>query len=382
MGQSRPPFLLGYSHIMSLDTQVKVNSGNNIARPWAGLIETYRAYLPVTSTTPVVTLNEGNTPLIPVPTIAAEIGRGVEVFIKYDGLNPTGSFKDRGMTMAITKAKEAGAQAVICASTGNTSAAAAAYATRGGLRPYVLIPDGYVALGKLAQALVYGAEVLAIKGNFDDALDIVRQMAENYPITLVNSVNPYRLEGQKTAAFELVDVLGDAPDWLCIPVGNGGNITAYWMGFNQYYRDGKCQKLPQMMGFQAAGSAPLVNGAPVKNPDTIATAIRIGNPANWEKAMAAKNESNGEFNAVTDEEILAAYRWLAGKEGIFCEPASAASVAGLLKVKDRVPDRARVVCVLTGNGLKDPDTAIKSATNVVKQGIEANLESVATAMGF
>jgi threonine synthase len=382
MGQSRPPFLLGYSHIMSLDTQVKVNSGNNIARPWAGLIETYRAYLPVTSTTPVVTLNEGNTPLIPVPTIAAEIGRGVEVFIKYDGLNPTGSFKDRGMTMAITKAKEAGAQAVICASTGNTSAAAAAYATRGGLRPYVLIPDGYVALGKLAQALVYGAEVLAIKGNFDDALDIVRQMAENYPITLVNSVNPYRLEGQKTAAFELVDVLGDAPDWLCIPVGNGGNITAYWMGFNQYYQDGKCQKLPQMMGFQAAGSAPLVNGAPVKNPDTIATAIRIGNPANWEKAMAAKNESNGEFNAVTDEEILAAYRWLAGKEGIFCEPASAASVAGLLKVKDRVPDRARVVCVLTGNGLKDPDTAIKSATNIVKQGIEANLESVATAMGF
>jgi threonine synthase len=382
MGQSRPPFLLGYSHIMSLDTQVKVNSGNNIARPWAGLIETYRAYLPVTSTTPVVTLNEGNTPLIPVPTIAAEIGRGVEVFIKYDGLNPTGSFKDRGMTMAITKAKEAGAQAVICASTGNTSAAAAAYATRGGLRPYVLIPDGYVALGKLAQALVYGAEVLAIKGNFDDALDIVRQMAENYPITLVNSVNPYRLEGQKTAAFELVDVLGDAPDWLCIPVGNGGNITAYWMGFNQYYQDGKCQKLPQMMGFQAAGSAPLVNGAPVKNPDTIATAIRIGNPANWEKAMAAKNESNGEFNAVTDEEILAAYRWLAGKEGIFCEPASAASVAGLLKVKDRVPDRVRVVCVLTGNGLKDPDTAIKSATNIVKQGIEANLESVATAMGF
>lgn len=367
---------------MSLDTQVKVNSGNNIARPWAGLIETYRAYLPVTSTTPVVTLNEGNTPLIPVPTIAAEIGRGVEVFIKYDGLNPTGSFKDRGMTMAITKAKEAGAQAVICASTGNTSAAAAAYATRGGLRPYVLIPDGYVALGKLAQALVYGAEVLAIKGNFDDALDIVRQMAENYPITLVNSVNPYRLEGQKTAAFELVDVLGDAPDWLCIPVGNGGNITAYWMGFNQYYQDGKCQKLPQMMGFQAAGSAPLVNGAPVKNPDTIATAIRIGNPANWEKAMAAKNESNGEFNAVTDEEILAAYRWLAGKEGIFCEPASAASVAGLLKVKDRVPDRVRVVCVLTGNGLKDPDTAIKSATNIVKQGIEANLESVATAMGF
>jgi threonine synthase len=367
---------------MSLDTQVKVNSGTHTNRAWPGLIEAYRAYLPVTATTPVVTLHEGNTPLIPVPTIASAIGRGVQVYIKYDGLNPTGSFKDRGMTMAITKAKEAGAKAVICASTGNTSAAAAAYATRGGLRPYVLIPDGYVALGKLAQALVYGAEVLAIKGNFDNALDIVREMADNYPITLVNSVNPYRLEGQKTAAFELVDALGDAPDWLCIPVGNGGNITAYWMGFNQYHQDGKCQKLPQMMGFQAAGAAPLVNGAPVKNPETLATAIRIGNPANWEKATAAKNDSHGEFNAVTDDEILAAYRWLASQEGIFCEPASAASVAGLLKVKDRVPSNATVVCVLTGNGLKDPDTAIKNGINPFQQGIEANLSAVAAAMGF
>jgi threonine synthase len=367
---------------MSLDTQIEVNSPTTTNRGWPGLIENYRAYLPVTATTPVVTLNEGNTPLIPVPTIAAEIGRGVQVYIKYDGLNPTGSFKDRGMTMAITKAKEAGAKAVICASTGNTSAAAAAYAVRGGMRSYVLIPDGYVALGKLAQALLYGAEVMAIKGNFDDALAIVRQMADNYPITLVNSVNPYRLEGQKTAAFELVDALGDAPDWLCIPVGNGGNITAYWMGFNQYQQHGKCRNLPKMMGFQAAGSAPLVSGVRVKDPETLATAIRIGNPANWEKAVAAKNESHGEFNSVTDAEIIAAYRWLGSKEGIFCEPASAASVAGLLKVKNQVPDHATVVCVLTGNGLKDPDTAIANKINPFKQGIAANMEAVAAAMGF
>ncbi|MFM2302777.1 MAG: hypothetical protein RLZZ135_180 [Cyanobacteriota bacterium] len=367
---------------MSLDTQIKVNSSSHRNNAWPGLIETYRAYLPVTATTPVITLHEGNTPLIPVPSIAAEIGRGVRVYIKYDGLNPTGSFKDRGMTMAISKAKEAGAKAVICASTGNTSAAAAAYAIRGGIRPYVLIPDGYVALGKLAQALLYGAEVLAIKGNFDDALDIVQEMAERYPVTLVNSVNPYRLEGQKTAAFELVDALGDAPDWLCIPVGNGGNITAYWKGFKQYQQNGKCQHLPQLMGFQAAGAAPLVNGKRVKNPETLATAIRIGNPVNWENAVAAKNESNGEFNAVTDDEIVAAYRWLGSKEGIFCEPASAASIAGLLKVKDRVPSNATVVCVLTGNGLKDPDTAIKNSINPFQQGIAANLESVAAAMGF
>lgn len=367
---------------MSLDTHIEVNSGTTTHRGWPGLIETYREYLPVSETTPIVTLHEGNTPLIPVPTIAAQIGRGVKVFVKYDGLNPTGSFKDRGMTMAITKAKEAGAKAVICASTGNTSAAAAAYAVRGGMKSYVLIPDGYVALGKLAQALLYGAEVLAIKGNFDDALDIVRQMAENYPITLVNSVNPYRLEGQKTAAFELVDALGDAPDWLCIPVGNGGNITAYWMGFNQYHQHGKCRKLPQMMGFQAAGAAPLVSGVRVQNPETLATAIRIGNPANWDKAVAVKNNSHGEFNAVTDAEIIEAYRWLGSREGIFCEPASAASVAGLLKVKDRVPNDATVVCVLTGNGLKDPDTAIANKIHPFQQGIAANMIAVAAAMGF
>ena len=349
---------------------------------WPGLIETYRRYLPVTSSTPVVTLLEGNTPLLPVPSIAQQVGRGVRVFVKYDGLNPTGSFKDRGMTMAISKAKEAGAKAVICASTGNTSAAAAAYARRGGMRAFVLIPEGYVALGKLAQALLYGAEVIAIKGNFDQALEIVREMALSYPVTLVNSVNPYRLEGQKTSAFEIVDVLGDAPDWLCIPVGNAGNITAYWMGFCQYHQEGRCERLPRMMGFQAAGAAPLVTGKAVAHPETLATAIRIGNPANWEKAIAVQQASQGQFTDVTDAEILEAYRLLASVEGIFCEPASAASVAGLLKVKDQVPNGATVVCVLTGNGLKDPDTAITHCNNPFKQGIEPKLEAVAQVMGF
>ncbi len=349
---------------------------------WRGLIEEYRAYLPVTTETPVITLHEGNTPLIPAPAIAAQIGRNVQVWVKYDGLNPTGSFKDRGMTMAISKAKEAGAEVVICASTGNTSAAAAAYARRAGMRAYVLIPDGYVALGKLAQALLYGAEVIAIQGNFDRALDIVREASEHYPVTLVNSVNPYRLEGQKTAAFEIVDVLGDAPDWLCIPVGNAGNISAYWMGFCQYHQIGKCDRLPQMMGFQAAGAAPLIVGHPIEHPETLATAIRIGNPASWDKAIAARDASRGQFNAVTDEEILDAYRLLAAREGVFCEPASAASVAGLLKVKDQVPSGAKVVCVLTGNGLKDPDTAIKHCQNQFKTGIAPNLSAVAQVMGF
>lgn len=349
---------------------------------WRGLIEAYRPYLPVTEQTPVVTLLEGNTPLIPAPSIAALIGRQVQVWVKYDGLNPTGSFKDRGMTMAVSKAKEAGAEVVICASTGNTSAAAAAYARRAGMRAYVLIPDGYVALGKLAQALLYGAEVLAIQGNFDQALSIVREMAEHYPVTLVNSVNPYRIEGQKTAAFEIVDVLGDAPDWLCIPVGNAGNITAYWMGFCQYHQEKRSTRLPQMMGFQAAGASPLVTGEPIAHPETLATAIRIGNPASWKQAVAAKEASQGQFNAVTDEEILAAYRLLASQEGIFCEPASAASVAGLLKVKDQVPTGAKVVCVLTGNGLKDPDTAIKHCQNQFKTGIEPTQTAVAQVMGF
>ncbi len=349
---------------------------------WPGLIETYRHYLPVTSATPVVTLLEGNTPLIPVPAIADRVGRNVKVFVKFDGLNPTGSFKDRGMTMAVSKAKEAGAEAVICASTGNTSAAAAAYACRGKMRAYVVIPDGYVALGKLAQALQYGAEVLSIKGNFDQALDIVRAVADHYPVTLVNSVNPYRLEGQKTGAFEIVDVLGNAPDWLCIPVGNAGNITAYWMGFCQYHQDRKCDRLPRMMGFQAAGASPLVAGHPFPNPDTVATAIRIGNPASWHKAIAAQEASQGEFNAVTDDEILAAYQLLAAEEGIFCEPASASSVAGLLKVSHQVPEGATIVCVLTGNGLKDPDTAIKQCQDNVHDPLDVTLEAVAKAMGF
>lgn len=353
-----------------------------VEQGWQGLIEAYRDYLPVSDRTPVVTLKEGNTPLIPAPAIAAQIGRQVQVWVKFDGLNPTGSFKDRGMTMAVSKAKEAGAEAVICASTGNTSAAAAAYARRGGMRAFVLIPDGYVALGKLAQALLYGAEVLAIQGNFDRALEIVRDIADHYPVTLVNSVNPYRLEGQKTAAFEIVDVLGTPPDWLCIPVGNAGNITAYWMGFCQYLETGKSDRLPRMMGFQAAGAAPLLHGHPIEHPETIATAIRIGNPASWQQAVAVKEASQGQFHAVTDEEILNAYRLLASEEGVFCEPASAASVAGLLKVKDQVPVGAKIVCVLTGNGLKDPDTAIKHSQNQFKQGIAPDLTAVAKAMGF
>lgn len=370
------------AHAAGTMQQVTTDAMPGRLHTWRGLIEAYRAYLPVTDQTPVVTLCEGNTPLIPAPAIAAEIGRQVQVFVKYDGLNPTGSFKDRGMTMAISKAKEAGAQAVICASTGNTSASAAAYARRGGMRAIVLIPDGYVAVGKLAQALLYGAEVLAVKGNFDKALQIVRDMADHYPITLVNSVNPYRLEGQKTGAFEIVDALGTAPDWLCIPVGNAGNISAYWMGFCQYHQHGKCDRLPRMMGFQAEGAAPLVTGHPFESPETLATAIRIGNPASWDKAVAVKEASQGQFNAVTDAEILAAYRLLACQEGIFCEPASAASVAGLLRVKDQVPTGATVVCVLTGNGLKDPDTAIKHCENQVKSGIEPDRAAVAQAMGF
>ncbi len=361
-------------------TSLELNS--KYSTNWPGLIQAYSSYLPVSSSTPVVTLLEGNTPLIPVPTIAREIGRGVKVYVKFDGLNPTGSFKDRGMTLAISKAKEEGAKAVICASTGNTSASAAAYACRAAMRAFVIIPDGYVALGKLAQALLYGAEVIAVKGNFDRALQIVRDVSKHYPVTLVNSLNPYRLEGQKTGAFELVDTLGDVPDWLCIPVGNAGNISAYWLGFSQYREAGKCDRLPKMMGFQAAGAAPLVNKKPIAHPETIATAIRIGNPASWEKAVAAQKSSGGEFNSVTDKEILAAYGWLASKEGVFCEPASATSVAGLLKVKDRVPEGATVVCVLTGNGLKDPDCAIDHSGNTVKSGVAAELEAVAKVMGF
>lgn len=325
--------------------------------PWPGVIAAYRRYLPVSDATPVVTLLEGGTPLVPAPRLGRELG--VELYLKFEGLNPTGSFKDRGMTVAVSKALEAGARAVICASTGNTSASAAAYAARAGIRCYVVIPDGAVALGKLAQAIAYGARVLQIAGNFDDGLRLVRQIAAARPeIALVNSVNPYRLQGQKTAAFEVVDALGGAPAALAIPVGNAGNISAYWMGFKEYGRG-----RPVLLGFQAAGAAPLVRGEPVPNPETVATAIRIGNPASWHLAVAAVQESGGGFYAVTDEEILAAYEALAQMEGIFAEPASCAAIAGLLKLarEGRLgPWRGqRVVAVLTGHGLKDPGTALR-----------------------
>ncbi len=353
-----------------------------IKREWLGLIEEYRNWLPVSEQTPIITLQEGGTPLIPLESINQLIGKGVKVYAKYDGLNPTGSFKDRGMTMAISKAKEAGCEAVICASTGNTSASAAAYARRAGMRAFVLIPDGYVAQGKLAQALVYGAEVIAINGNFDLALDIVRELSEKYPITLVNSVNPFRLQGQKTAAFEIIDFLNDAPDWLCIPMGNAGNITAYWMGFEEYFKENKSTKLPKMMGFQASGSAPLVLGKIIKEPETIATAIRIGNPVNKEKAMEVKKKSNGEFISVTDKEIIEAYKLLGKEEGIFCEPASASSVAGLLKCKENIPEKSTIVCVLTGNGLKDPDCAIENNDASFHSKVDANTTEICKIIGF
>ncbi len=359
-----------------------MNQTENINANWPGLIEAYKSWLPVSEKTPIVSLKEGGTPLIKLHSISTLIGKDVSIYAKYDGLNPTGSFKDRGMTMAISKAKEEGCEAVICASTGNTSAAAAAYAKRGKMRAFVLIPDGYVAQGKLAQALVYGAEIVAIKGNFDRALEIVQEASKKYPITLVNSVNPYRLEGQKTAAFEIIDCLGDAPDWLCIPMGNAGNISAYWMGFEQYYVAQKATKLPRMMGFQASGSAPLVLNKTINNPETIATAIRIGNPVNKEKAIQARIKSKGTFLDVTDEEIIEAYKLLASEEGIFCEPASAASIAGLLKRKQEIPNNSVIVCVLTGNGLKDPDCAIKNNEAIFHSNIEGNLKEIATILGF
>ena len=350
-------------------------------KKWPGLIKAYRKYLPVTSKTPIISLSEGNTPLIFSESISDLIGNNIKVYLKYDGLNPTGSFKDRGMTMAISKAKEEGSEAVICASTGNTSAAAAAYASRGGLKSYVLIPDGYVAQGKLAQALMYGAEIISIKGNFDKALEIVRELSSQYPVDLVNSVNPYRIQGQKTAAFEIVDDLGYAPDWLCIPMGNAGNITAYWLGFKEYLKAKRSSKLPTMMGFQSDGSAPLVNNIIVKKPETIATAIRIGNPVNREKAKIVKKESKGDFQSVTDAEIIDAYKILA-KEGIFCEPASAASVAGLIKNKNRVKKSSTIVCVLTGNGLKDPDCAIKNNDAIFRKNLEPSLKNITEVLGY
>ncbi len=342
-----------------------------MARAWRGIVEEYRDRLPVNENTPVVTLQEGGTPLLPA-TRVSEL-TGCEVFLKVEGLNPTGSFKDRGMTMAISKAAEDGAKAVICASTGNTSASAAAYAIRAGMTCAVLVPQGKIAMGKLAQALVHGARLLQVDGNFDDCLELARKLSIDYPVALVNSVNPYRLQGQKTAAFEIVDALGDAPDIHCIPVGNAGNITAYWMGYSEYAKDGIATKAPRMLGFQASGSAPIVDGAPVTSPSTIATAIRIGNPASWKLAEQARDESGGLIDKVTDRQIMAAYKLLAAEEGVFVELASAASVAGLLQAvgAGQVPKGSRIVCTVTGNGLKDPDWALAGASSATTVPVDA-----------
>ncbi len=349
---------------------------------WEGLIKHYQEFLPVNEKTPVVTLLEGNTPLIPSELLSKRTG--LRVYLKYDGLNPTGSFKDRGMTMAISKAKEKGAKIVMCASTGNTSASASAYAAKSGtMKCVVLIPDGNIALGKLAQAMIHQAQVIAIRGNFDEALHLVRSITDNHPVELVNSINPFRIEGQKTAAFEICDVLDDAPEFHCIPVGNAGNITAYWKGYREYKEAGKTTQLPRMLGFQAAGSAPIVLGHPVDNPETIATAIRIGNPASWKSAEAAANDSKGKISAVTDDEILDAYKILAST-GVFAEPASAASVAGLLKDADqgffKNAQGARVVCTLTGHGLKDPNIAIKNVPQPVL--LDPDLKAILKTIGL
>ncbi|MFL1674615.1 threonine synthase [Paenibacillus dendritiformis] len=328
---------------------------------YMGLLETYKRYLPVNEHTPMLTLHEGNTPLIRAERLSEELG--LDMYLKYEGLNPTGSFKDRGMVMAVAKAMEEGSRTIMCASTGNTSAAAAAYAARGGLNCIVLIPNNNIALGKLAQAMIYGAKVIAIEGNFDRALEIVREITAKHPITLVNSVNPYRIEGQKTAAFEVCDQLGAAPDVLAIPVGNAGNISAYWKGFKEYHAAGRTDRLPKMVGFEAEGAMAIVKGEPIPNPETLATAIRIGNPASWKTAVEAAEQSGGQINYVTDDQIIEAYQLLAAREGVFAEPASAASVAGVLKLhrEGYFNGGESVVCVLTGHGLKDPNIAIQTA---------------------
>jgi threonine synthase len=371
-------------------------SGNH----YRGLIEHYRDRLPIAPDTRIISLCEGNTPLIPLVNVTKGLKKSVEIYAKFEGLNPTGSFKDRGMTMAVTQAVAEGTRAIICASTGNTSASAAAYAARAGIKCFVLIPEGKIALGKLAQAMIQGSIVIQIKGNFDDGMRIVKDMADAAPVAIVNSINPYRLQGQKTAAFEIVDALGRAPDYHCIPVGNAGNISAYWTGFSEYaavkpatkscaFCDDVCRyerpavtnARPIMVGYQAAGSAPFIAGHPVENPETVATAIRIGNPQSWDLAWAAVNESGGWFDALTDEEILAAQKLLAEREGVFCEPASAISVAGLLRDIERgkIRDGAVITCTLTGHGLKDPDTAIKQSQGNVLQ-IEAESEAVKRAI--
>lgn len=359
---------------------MEIGERNSTRILWKGIIEEYREFLPVADRTPIITLNEGKTPLIKSQNLGSKLGLNIELYFKFEGVNPTGSFKDRGMTLALSKAVESGARAVICASTGNTSASAAAYAARAGIRAVVLIPEGKIALGKLAQALVHGAHVLQIEGNFDQALTIVKALVEKYPITLVNSINPFRLEGQKSAAFEVCDQLGSAPEYHALPVGNAGNITACWKGYREYNSAGRISSLPAMLGFQAAGAAPIVLGRPVEKPETVATAIRIGNPASWKGAVAARDESGGRIEAVTDEEILHAYKLIASEEGIFCEPASAASFTGVIKLHRENYFRrgAIVVCTLTGNGLKDPDIVFKVSKEPLR--VKADIQSVEKAL--
>jgi len=347
---------------------------------YEGVIKRYAKYLPVSKKTPCITLLEGNTPLLFSYKLSKLLGKNFKVYLKYEGANPTGSFKDRGMTVAISKAKEENRKAVICASTGNTSASAAAYSAKADIKCIVIIPEGAIALGKLVQALIYGAKVIAVKGNFDDALDIVKEISKKYPIQIVNSINPYRIEGQKTAAFEICDYLNNSVDFHILPVGNAGNITAYWKGYKEYYNFKKINKLPKMIGFQAKNAAPIVFGYPIKKPKTIATAIRIGNPASWKKAIEAKDESGGLIDFISDEEIIFAYKYLAKEEGIFVEPASAASVAGLFKLnkkkyfKQFKGKKQIVVCTLTGSGLKDPKIAIKNVK--YPDIVEVNLNKV------
>ncbi|WP_344563545.1 threonine synthase [Streptomyces axinellae] len=366
---------------MSQMSDVGTRSGHAAGRPqWRGIIEEYRDRLPVSADTAPVTLREGGTPLVPAQVLSELTG--CEVHLKVEGANPTGSFKDRGMTMAITKAKENGAKAVICASTGNTSASAAAYAVRAGMVCAVLVPQGKIALGKMGQALVHGAKILQVEGNFDDCLSLARGLSEKYPVALVNSVNPARIEGQKTAAFEIVDMLGDAPDVHVLPVGNAGNITAYWKGYREYARDGVATRTPRMWGYQASGAAPIVRGEAVKEPSTIATAIRIGNPASWTLAEEARDQSGGFIDSVTDRQILRAYRLLAAQEGVFVEPASAASVAGLIQAAEqgKVDPGQCIVCTVTGNGLKDPDWAVAGAPQPVTVPVDA--DSAAERLGL
>ena len=354
---------------------------------YTGLIEKYRNRLPVSDSTRIISLCEGNTPLIQLQNIPRLIGRDVDIYVKFEGLNPTGSFKDRGMTMAVTKAVEEGSQAIICASTGNTSASAAAYAVRAGIKAFVLIPEGKIALGKLAQTLMYGAQIIQINGNFDAGMNIVKQISDHAPVTIVNSINPFRLEGQKTAAFEIIDALGTAPDYHCLPVGNAGNISAYWKGYTEYAQDlpglpAVTNKRPVMCGYQAAGAAPFVAGKMIDHPETVATAIRIGHPQSWDFAWNAQKQSGGWFDSQTDQQILAAQKMLSQFEGIFCEPASAASLAGALQDigSGKIPDGSTIVCTLTGNGIKDPDVAISQCKDAHPVTIEATLDAVKKAI--